>query len=817
MKRYPLASRALLFIVLPALLLMWFAYQTYFVAALPQTSGIQALKDLTHDIEISRDKNGVPFIQAQSDSDVYFAMGYVHAQDRMWQLEVQRRISQGRLSEVFGKTTVPQDVWIRTLGLYERAKSSEKHLSQQALSSLQSYAAGINAWLETDPTLPIEFTLYGVEPEPWTVSDSLAWIKVFALNLGLNFRIEMQRYVAFQFLTDEQIQDLFPNHFIQPKIPNRLESVTDLQGISNLLALQKEFELEWHIGGRSVGSNAWVISGKHTASGSPILANDPHLGLQIPSLWYPVVQQGTELNVSGMSLVGLPVVIFGKNQHIAWGGTNMMADVQDLYIEHLNSFDSEQYLVGDQWYRFNSRIEQINVKADFPAFLREPLEPIEIQVRNSIHGPIISDAVTGINQPVALQWTALDETDTTYESLYALSYADNWQAFKGALSHLVAPALNMLYIDSEHNIGFIGAGKIPIRNSGDGELPVPGSDPEYRWNDYIPFEQMPQSLNPQDGYLISSNNRNVDENYPHFISSDWANPARSSRIRQLILEKISSHKQLTVKDMQQIQADNKDLSAMKLLSQMKSLKGQNEQQIKALHYLSKWDGHSSLSSQGASVFYSWLRHLRQELFADELKNYWNHAGAERYLNATVANITPDTIVDVLTKKRYWCDIESTELTESCEDILYASLQHMIEEISKLAGHDIEQWQWGELQMTMYAPIVPGPSEFLNVFFERTIANGGASHAVNVATSQYSQSDGYLQRFGAGFRQIINFDDTVSGHIYMNSTGQSGQLASPHYDDMVEKFRNVEYVNFPHKPVGNEKLTLVDEQAAGSQP
>ncbi|WP_196137569.1 penicillin acylase family protein [Aliikangiella sp. G2MR2-5] len=814
LKRNPILWRMLGFIIIPLMITGWFLYDRFLIQPLPKDSGEISVKGISSQVTIQRDDFGVVYLNGKNKNDVYFAMGYAHAQDRLWQLELQRRISQGRLSEVFGKESLNQDVWIRTLGIRDSAKEAIKHLSKDAIQSLESYSSGINSWLEERNQLPIEFEVFGVEPEPWSILDSVSWSKIFALNLAGNFRSEIQHYVASQHLNKVQIASIFPNYqtesnSVDEDKQNKLASES-LKAVSNLLTIDFSFENELKIGGIFVGSNAWVISGDLTESGKPLLANDPHLGIQIPSLWYPVEQNIDDFKIKGMSLVGLPVVVFGQNEYVAWGATAMQADVQDLYIETPNFENPQEYLFDNSWIKFEVKSELIQVKQDFPAGLRKPLKPVEIKVRRTVHGPVISDVVKGVEQPVALRWTALDKDDTTYESFLKLNYAKNSSELRTALSDYVAPALNILYIDDQNNIGFQGIGRIPIRNKGTGNLPVMGSSPDYDWQGYIDFDEMPHSLNPESKFIVSANNQNVEDSYPYHISSNWATPDRANRISQLVQSKLDNRKKLSVADMKNMQKDTVDNSTQRLKSMLSNLKVEEKQLSYVVNLLAQWDGNADKNSVAATIYFTWFEHLKRSIFSDEFKAAWNENNKSAYLNSLLNTLTANQVVDIINNNPEWCnDIETTE-DEVCTDRLIASLEKSINQIEKLVGDDIDDWAWGSVHLTLYEHMPFSNIKVLDSIFERRISNGGSPNSINVADIQFDESEGYLQKFGAGFRQIIELHNGASKHFFSNSTGQSGQVSSEHYDDMVELFNQVEFTQFRTEVSDKKILTLMPE-------
>ena len=802
-RSYPLFSRFSLFVLLPFLVVAVMLLR-HFQASLPITSGQLNAAGLQDVVKLSRDKQGVLTINAKTDRDVYFAMGYAHAQDRLWQMELQRRTTKGRMSEAFGQKTVRQDIWFRTLGLYQRAEQAWPHLSKPAQDSLTAYAEGVNAWLASGHALPPEFVLLDMKPEKWSPIDSLAWSKVFALNLAGNFNQEIEHFVAAQTLNPEQMRSLYRAY--PEQAPVTVESKKASVALAGLLQLQKEIERDLQIGGRFVGSNAWVVAGRLSEGGKPILANDPHMSLQLPSLWYAVRQVGATLDTQGMSLVGLPVVIFGKNQDIAWGGTNMMADVQDLYFEQINAQDPNQYLSGSQWKKFQARTEVIEVKADFPAFLREPYVPLKILVRESERGPIVSDIVTAFDQPVSLRWTALDQNDTTYESLYRMNYARDWPSFKAALAFHVAPALNMMYVDKANNIGYQGAGRIPIRAKGQGDYPVPGWGDEYRWKDFIAADAMPSSFNPERGFIVSANNKVVGADYPYFISNDWAAPARAQRIEQLLSKQVSSGKLFDMKTMQQMQGDLLNLEALQFLPRLTKVEAANEQQKTALQYLAKWDGQMAQDSPAASIYFAWMRHLRTQLFAQHLNGFWNREVQEGYLHSVAGNTSTDVMWQALTKDQSkWCK------DATCDGALKTSLAQALSELEKLKGSNMEKWNWGSVHTTYFKHMPFSEVKIIDVLFTRKLASGGSPATLNAANANFDENKGYVQNFGAAFRQVIQMAENK--HVFVNSTGQSGHPLSADFDNMVAPYGMLQYFNFgvAEQARANGELTLAPKK------
>jgi penicillin amidase len=812
-RNHPLSARFLLALVVSFLLLgAGLAYYAH--ASRGQASGTAVVCCLAAEVTITRDDRDVVYIQGRSDRDVFFAVGFAHAQDRMWQLELQRRMVQGRLSELFGKASLRQDLWFRTLALDRAAAAAWPSLSREAQASLQAYADGVNAAMGRAELLAPEFVLLGVKPAPWRPVDSLGVAKLFALNLSGNHGNEVARLVAGAALGPARAAGLFPPYPDAAPVTAAAPAATQAvaQALAGLRALQEETEVKLQIGGPYVGSNAWVVAGRLAEGGKPILANDPHLSLQMPSLWYPLDLRGDRLQATGMSLVGLPIVIFGKNRNIAWGGTNMMADVQDLYFEQPHGLDPDQYRDGAGWQRFVTRTEEIHVKADFPAALRSRPDPVRVQVRSTLRGPIISDVLgPGLfDQPVALRWTALDPGDSSYEALFRLNYADDWSGFKAALAYHVAPVLNMLYADNKGNIGYLGAGRVPVRSKGIGALPVPAWTGDYRWTGYVPAASMPQSWNPPQGYIVSANNRVAGPGYPYFISNDWAPPARAERIEQLLAHRVGSGQPVTLAYSGQMQQDLLSLEARQMLPLLTALQPANARQREALRYLAQWQGEMALDSQAASIYTAWMTQLRRQLFGAALSGYWNQPGKAAELDLIIDATSTQAVHDALVARRTeWCGSAG-----DCRPILGAALDAGLRQLEKMGGRDMAAWRWGELHAVHFRHMPFSDVKLLDRMFTRTRASGGSGATVNAANARQQGGERYVQNFGASFRQIVQPGE--GAHWFVNSTGQSGNPLSPHYDDMIDAYSSGAYFRFDARRAAS-RLSLLPGAAGGRQP
>lgn len=791
-RSFPLATRLTIVVLIPliaAAIWLWSVLQ----ASLPPDGIVTLRQGVLAPTSIERDAHGVVHIRAKRDTDAFFAIGYAHAQDRLWQLELQRRMTRGRLSEVFGEKSISTDAWFRTLGIHASTATAWAALTPEAQRSLSAYSAGINAWLAEGHELPVEFRMLDIVPEPWTERDSLAWVKMFALDLGGNFSKEISHYIARKALSPAQLSAFFPVYPAAAPTTITAPQSFDSAPLASVVDLQGQLQREYGLALPKTGSNAWAVSGKHTRDGAALLANDPHLGLRIPSMWYAISVETPHLKTSGMGLVGLPLVVLGRNDSIAWGGTNMMADTQDLFFERTDS-SGTLYEVDGRWEAFQTHNEAINVRAEFPQVLRKQYAPVQLKVRKTRHGPVISDQYGVFDQPVALRWTGLDVDDTSYEAFFKLNYAQNWTEFTAALRLHVAPAMNIVYADRLGNIGYLGAGRIPVRMQGAGTLPSPGWDGASGWSGHVSPNEWPQTYNPPSGYIVTANNKVADASYPHFISHDWAPPARAQRIEQLLRERIASRKHLAMEDMQQIQGDTIDLQATAMMQYLRERLPEGGHRTTAAGHLRHWSGDMRADSQAAAIFHTWMRHFRQALFRSRLRTGWGDEQASKMMNALTSNVELDQLLAILKDdSRGWCSHHSTSDAESCDALLASSLDSALLELHKLKGDwSMTNWAWGSMQSTLYGHVPFSQSKALSRIFERRIDSGGSPNSINVAASSYAGSEGYLQTFGPGFRQIFALNADQVTHVYMNSTGQSGNLFSAHYDDMIEPFSAVRY-------------------------
>ncbi|MDX1540710.1 MAG: penicillin acylase family protein, partial [Geminicoccaceae bacterium] len=519
-RRLGYGALALLALVLLAGAAGWLALSS----SLPRYAGAVEVAGLERPASIRRDdRYAIPRIEALSLADATFAQGYAHAQDRLFQMEFQRRLAAGRLSEVVGETTIGVDRFMRTLGFHRLAEAALSHMAPATLRWLEAYAAGVNAFLKSRAgLLPPEFLLLRhFKVEPWRPADSVAWIKLMALNLSGNWRDEVLRARLDGRLSPAQLDDLWPDG---PESAPVTLALGDELGERLSLALP-------FLPQPGYGSNAWALAPGRTRTGGAILANDPHLGMQAPGTWYLVRLDWPDGRLAGASLPGVPGIVLGHNGEIAWGLTTTGGDVQDLFIERVDPEDPGRYLTPEGLAPFEVRDEVIEVRGG---------EPVALRVRSTRHGPVISDLggseadLLRQDEVAALAWPALDPDDTTLEGLFGVMQAVDWDGFEGALSKVVAPQQNVFYADRRGRIGLYVPGRVPVRKAGDGRLPVPGWTGAFDWTGWIPFDELPHRLDPADGQLVNANNKVVPDDYPHLITTHWDAPFRAMRIVELI-------------------------------------------------------------------------------------------------------------------------------------------------------------------------------------------------------------------------------------------------------------------------------------------
>ena len=754
---------AAIVLVCAAGLATWLYWRTH--VCLAQLDGVVQLSGLQARVEILRDARGIPHIRAQSLDDLFFAQGYVTAQDRLWQMDLSRRLALGELSELFGERTLRLDIENRTLGFSQACERALGELDAGSRQMLAAYTRGVNAFISTrQGRLPMEFLALRYEPRPWGEADSFAVALNMAKILNTSWPDELMRERIRAKVGPDLYADLFPDRaaldrpvaeFLPPAgtaspggRATLLSQPAELAPWRGVLISTPESSLA------DVGSNNWVVSGTHTQSGKPLLANDPHLGHGVPSVWYLVHLKAPGLNVAGASLPGLPAVTIGHNARIAWGVTNTGPDVQDLYVENFHFRDPKKYLHNGEWVEATEREEVIQVRG---------ARDYHFAVQTTRHGPVISHDG---NRDLALRWTALEPGALRFP-FWGINQAQNWQEFTAALREYAGPMQNFVYADLDGNIGFYAAGWVPIRKHGDGTVPSLGSDDDHDWTGYIPFESLPHAYNPASGIIATANGRIVPEGYPYFITSLWASPCRTARIYQLL--EAGSH--LTVADMLRIQTDIRTLEdqwiAQRLLGAAAQHPPETAEAQYALSLLPAWDGEARADSAATLVCEVTRRALRERILkpklGDDLSGYhWPMSTV--FLENVVSN-----------GWTRWLPPGDADFNVT----LMRSLEEGVRRIPALVGSgDHAAWRWGDtIPLTFQHPLgsVPLLRRWLNV---GPFPQAGTGNTVKQTTPSH----------GVSMRLAVDFSD-FDNSVQNITLGESGQVLSPYYKNQFEAWYN----------------------------
>ncbi len=779
----------------------------------PEIEGEIQRAGLNRPVEIYRDAFGIPHIYATNYHDLFFAQGYVHAQDRFWQMDFWRHIGSGRLSEMFGESQVETDRFLRTLGWARVVEEELATLDAETSVILEDYAAGVNAYLDDhqDSELSLEYAILKLlnpdyQPDSWTPLHSLTWAKAMAWDLGGNMDDEIQRAILLKTLTPQQVDEIVPpypadhpvivpNFQVKAQVrPAKLEAVRsiDVQIAFEDLA-RKLNTLETLMGqrGSGIGSNSWVLSGELTSTGMPLLANDPHLGAQMPSIWYEVglhcepMGPDCPYEITGFSFAGIPGVIIGHNDRIAWGFTNVGPDVQDLYIERTNPSNPYQYEVNGEWVDMELVRETIQVAG---------AEPVEVIIRYTRHGPIISDTYglltdftekSGTELPsnyvIALRWTALEKSET-FPAIWKLNVAQNWDDFREALSHFNVPSQNVVYADVEGNIGYQTPGKIPIRANSDGTLPVPGWTDDYEWMGYIPYEELPSVFNPAEGYIVTANNAVVDLEYPYLIASTWSYGYRAQRIVDMIQDAPGL---IDMTYIQKMQGDDMDLNAETLVPVLLELPLEDERLDAPLSFLKDWDYQAHMDSAPAALFEVFWSRLLAVTFQDDLPSeYWPEGGSRWFEVIQSLVEQPDS--------PWWDDQRTLDKVENRDDIFLQAFVSAVDELEKFQGKDPARWSWGDLHTVTFRNATLGESGIapIEMLFNRGPYRTSGGESIVNATG-WNATESYQVDWLPSHRMIVDLGN-LENSLSIHTTGQSGHAYHPHYIDMADLWRNIQY-------------------------
>lgn len=816
---------------------LWGAWSWFSRQALPKTSGMVRLVGLKQPVEILRDEYGVAHIYGRTTSDLYFAQGYVHAQERFWQMEFQRRVAAGRLSEVFGETTLETDRYLRQFNFHGSTEKSYAMLDPQVKEIVDAYTAGVNAYIHdrAPARLGLEFAFLGLqgvdlEIEPWTPVDSMIWAEMMVFDQSDKMKTELKNLGQLAAVGQKLYQDLHPDYradrptiiqgedLAQPaKAPAAIQAEFSPQDLAQIVALAYSLQVdaglpaqlaELGLGGAGA-SNSFVVSGARTVTGKPILANDPHMAINLPSLWYEIGLHCIEKSASclenfrGFSLPGVPGILIGHNDRIAWGLTNASFDSEDVFIERINPDNPNQYEVNGKWVDMELRREEIQVRGQD--------EPVVITVRSTRHGVVGSDVITSQRpftyeadrpQPYALvyAWPAL-EPIRSLQAVALVNRAQNWEEFNQALQYFDAGKQNWIYADVDGNIGYVMPGKVPLRAKGDGTLPVPGWNDDYAWKGFIPYDQAPRVFNPKQGFIVTANNPQVrEQDYPYLISKDYDMGQRAARISELIL---GDPDQISLADLQAFQTDNQSLHALELMPYLQALSFDDSQVDAARDRLLEWDGQATLDSAPQLLYAYFWKSLVNEIFADQLsKDLMPSGGTE----------TEDVVYHLLQKpdNAWWDDLATPDIQERRDAILKSAFEKAYQEGVKVYGADLDRWQWGEAHTIYFQNATLGKSgiSLIENLFNRGPFPVNGSESV-VQKTCWSVSESFEVYCIPALRQVIDLSN-LSASQMVHSVGQSGHPMSSHYDDFIEAWRTFSYhpSNWLRSDVEQGKFSLL---------
>jgi len=814
----------------------------------PQESGTISVSGTSEPVEILRDSWGVPHIYASTSHDLFFAQGYTHAQDRFWQMDFWRHIGSGRLAELFGPSQLDTDRFLRTLGWARVAQQELEQLDPDLDAALHAYAAGVNAYLaeHQGSALSLEYAILKLlnpsyKPEPWKPLHTLTWAKAMAWDLGGNMSKEIERTLLLKTLTPEQIAALFPPYPVDRPVvvsqteQNELPSATNNQpsatqpsaawlsrrlnsGVSasqdialadldpsssqvslldflsdRLQSLHQPLEaLQTLLGpqGSAIGSNGWVISGDRTVTGKPMLANDPHLAVQMPSIWYELglhcKSKGEDCpyDVTGFSFAGMVGVILGHNDRLAWGLTNIDPDVMDLYVEKINPQNPNQYEVNGQWVDMKLVPETLQVAGG---------KPVTQTVRYTRHGPIISDTYPDIDgfseqsrlplpQPyaIALRWTAL-EPSTLTAGVLKLNRARNWEEFRSAVKDFDVPAQNAIYADVEGNIGYQMPGKIPIRPGNNGRYPVPGWTDEFEWQGYVDFEQLPSLFNPHQGYIATANNAVVRPAQSDWITPDWDYGNRAQRLTDLLDR---NDRLFSLTDMERIQGDNYNLNADTLVPILLQIPLADDHLKSVRNLLKDWNRQELMDSAAAALFEVFWQQLLAATFHDDLpRDFWPN-GSDRWCEVARNLVRqPNSI---------WWDDRTTPIVENRDKMFHHAFANAVTFLEETLGKDPGHWHWGDLHTLTFRNLTLGKSgnaAIESLFNRGPFAASGGSAIVNATSWDARQS--FDVTWIPSMRMIVDLANLERSRT-IHAPGQSGHAFHPHYDDLVDSWRAIVY-------------------------
>jgi len=728
---------------------------------------------LSGKVLIQYDTFGVPHILATNDADLHFAQGFITAGDRLWQMEYERRLVSGRLAEILGKDLVDQDFEIRRIGIYRSSIAAYDSMSEEMKMLTAAYAAGVNYYITTHKdNLPHEFKELGYVPEPWHPVDSIAIPRLMFWHLSGSLDEELMLGRLVDELGAEKALELVSGEPADPETHikwNRASAAIPKGFGKNGFKILSGLK-DLSTGGsamRFIGSNNWVIDGEKSATGAPILANDPHLSLLNPPIWQEIHLIGPGVNVIGSTFPGVPGVIIGHNERIAWGVTNAGYDVCDLYVEQLSPKDRSLYMHKGRARHFKKSIEKIRYKSG------DSMKEIEKEILFTVHGPVVHEED---GEVISMRWTGHDPSPES-RFLYLLDRVSNLEEFKAALNHYHIGAQNFIYADIDGNIFYQPTGKVPIRN-GAPYLPLDGSSGKYEWEDYIPYDELPKALNPEEHFIATANARPVDLSYPYYIGYLFDIGYRIRRIKDLLQAK----EKMTFEDVQAIQADNRVLAAERLkpflLASVESESPRMQKRaLEASKIVEQWDNNATIDSAGCAIFNKWLERIALNTLKDDLsKDSFEHwaSNPDIIVQLLVRSATPNRL------KHDWFDNTRTTTHETGRQIIARSLQEAVDALGLMSGFDMTDWKWGEIHPIL---LRHGLGDTHPRYNNGPYPRGGSNDTVDNAWFPFFE-EGFQSLGGPSLRMTVELTPGVEHAVNAIPGGQSGDPSSKHYQDQL---------------------------------
>ncbi len=780
----------ILFFGVTGLAIYWTFYKP-----LPNYEATIPLSALNAEVDIHWDEFGVPHIYATNEADLYFALGYAHAQDRLWQMTLSQIAAEGRFAEFFGPELVELDKYQRTLGFWRTSqKLREEVLNEKELSVLEAYSAGVNSYIDNNLNkLPPEFALLEIEPIRWNPTRSIAINRLMAWQLNMSWWTEVTYGYLKSILPPQQFDQLqltFPSD--APTTLDDEESIRLTADLMPMLQLEVDKRKLLEVEGNHVGSNAWVVDGSKTQTGFPLLAGDPHLGLDMPGVWYEAHLNLNGRNVSGATIAGIPAVIIGQNDVMAWSFTNIMADDTDFFIEQIDPNDRGRYVADSlndstAVYEYFDKVREVIKVKDG--------DDVSLEIRHTKHGPIITDiypnSASTNGQLISMQWTG-HEMSNEFRTLYGINWATNFQEFQEVLPHFGVPGQNFMYGDVNGNIAMFSTAKLPIR-TGNKIILRKGWNPEEDWQGYIPFDEMPHVINPDKGWIANANNKLTTENYKHYLATFWEPPARIERITEFL----QSHQTLTPELFAELQNDDLSKHAEELTPIIIDIiRSQNSYNFdNALTYLENWDYRYSKNATAASIFDVFFYRLAENTLKDEF-------GDEIYANFIHhENVPVRTLSKLLQEESYFFDDVLTPDIETKTDMVVKSMQEALYFLSDSLGNESEEWRWEQLHTITFDPPLfadaakdSNASKVLKLVVNNLLSKGPYAvrgHGMTVNNAQYSWDEPFEMVLGASIRRIVDLSNLGEIRTIL-PTGQSGNPLSNHYGDQTELWLNGQY-------------------------